>query len=113
MAREHEIARTDFDLGQLADELLTRLGEGMSVQAGDGRLKVVDRHGNPIDVDPAVVAEVVAAHVPPAPAPAVTPLDRLINDIEGDGDLRVALLRWARAAQGGPAHDARRPPARS
>lgn len=101
MAREHDIARTDYDLGALADELLARLGVGVSVQAGRGRLRVLDVHGNGVDVDPGVVAQVIAAHVPPPVV--VPPIERLAVDLEGAVTLvevRSALLRWARAARG-------------
>lgn len=72
MSVRHELRREDVDLTRLRGELSTRLGFEVELVSRtpttddpDGVLIVEDAAGGTrIDVDPAVVAEVVAAHAP-------------------------------------------------
>lgn len=98
MAIVHPVSRTDVDLGGLADELLAALGVGDSVELGHGELRVLTAAGEALDVDPAVVQNALASHVPRPPE--LAPVEVLAQALQAAvslADVLAALRTWADA----------------
>lgn len=113
---KHKVNRSDIDFSQLSKELSTALGKsvGVSLTAPadqGGELIVVDNvSGAWLDVDPAVVAAVITAHV--APPPPVTPVAALANALGSASslaDLKSALTGFAGAVVAQEAQVRQRP----
>lgn len=95
---EHKLDRTDIDLAQLAAELTAELGLPLAVSARlpgqvdedgaelPGLIMLVDEGGEPVHVDPQIVAAALDQHTPapPTPAPDLNALVERLAAVEGE-----------------------------